>query len=430
MRGGGCTGCGRRSATTWSTRSWAALFPPIGPSVRLAASLRRDLIRFVRFSAAAGAAAGRGGVPRRGRPAAAGWQRAARRPDARLGWPAACTGGCCAASGSSAAGPCPRAAPAGSPTRWCGGSSRSAGGWSCNARVDVGRSCGAVAPSACALADGREISASRAVIADVGAPALFLDLVGQRAPAVSSDRRPRPALPVRQRDGEGRLGAGRADPVVASRRAARRDGARAEGMDALTEYTSQLNRKLIPSDPFLLFGQYSMGDPTRAPDGLRDRVGLHAHAAGGARRRGRRRADRHRGTSARPTAFVARMEYAGRGAGAGLPRPDPRAARVDAASRCRTPTRTWSAARSTAARRSSTSRSSSGRCRRCWGGRRRRCAGCSSDRRRRTRAAACTGRAGRTRRGRRWRGTRGGGRPWRWAVARRPRSRRAVARRR
>jgi phytoene dehydrogenase-like protein len=38
-------------------------------------------------------------------------------------------------------------------------------------------------------------------------------------------------------------------------------------MDALADYSAQLRRNLIPADPFLLVGQYSMGDPTRAPAG-------------------------------------------------------------------------------------------------------------------------------------------------------------------
>jgi phytoene dehydrogenase-like protein len=41
----------------------------------------------------------------------------------------------------------------------------------------------------------------------------------------------------------------------------------AEGIDALTVHASELSRHLIPSRPFLLVGQYSMVDPTRAPDG-------------------------------------------------------------------------------------------------------------------------------------------------------------------
>ena len=47
------------------------VFPPVGPAVSMAASLRRDLVRFAALLAAVGAAPGRGGVPRRRRAAAA-----------------------------------------------------------------------------------------------------------------------------------------------------------------------------------------------------------------------------------------------------------------------------------------------------------------------------------------------------------------------
>jgi phytoene dehydrogenase-like protein len=41
----------------------------------------------------------------------------------------------------------------------------------------------------------------------------------------------------------------------------------AEGIDALTAHAAELARDLIPSRPFLLLGQYSMLDQTRAPAG-------------------------------------------------------------------------------------------------------------------------------------------------------------------
>jgi phytoene dehydrogenase-like protein len=117
------------------------------------------------------------------------------------------------------------------------------------------------------LADGREISARRAVIADVGAPQLFFDLVGR-------DHLPGNLIDDLERRFQYDNGTVKVDwaldgPIPWISDDARRAGTVhvAEGMDALTEFTSQLNRKLIPSHPFLLFGQYSMGDPTRAPAG-------------------------------------------------------------------------------------------------------------------------------------------------------------------
>jgi phytoene dehydrogenase-like protein len=41
----------------------------------------------------------------------------------------------------------------------------------------------------------------------------------------------------------------------------------ADGVDALTRTTSQLARGLVPDQPFLVMGQYSMFDETRQPPG-------------------------------------------------------------------------------------------------------------------------------------------------------------------
>jgi phytoene dehydrogenase-like protein len=41
----------------------------------------------------------------------------------------------------------------------------------------------------------------------------------------------------------------------------------ADSVDALTEATAQLSRGLVPRRPFLIAGQYTRADPTRAPAG-------------------------------------------------------------------------------------------------------------------------------------------------------------------
>ena len=41
----------------------------------------------------------------------------------------------------------------------------------------------------------------------------------------------------------------------------------AESVDELTVTASELARRLVPSKPFLVMGQYSMGDPSRQPAG-------------------------------------------------------------------------------------------------------------------------------------------------------------------
>jgi phytoene dehydrogenase-like protein len=114
--------------------------------------------------------------------------------------------------------------------------------------------------------DGRQIGARRAVLADVGAPQLYLDLVE------------REHLPPRLFDDLRRFQYDNATvkvdwaldgPVPWTAEGARRAGTVhiAEGIDALTEHATELVRNQIPSRPFLLFGQYGMTDPTRAPAG-------------------------------------------------------------------------------------------------------------------------------------------------------------------
>ena len=116
------------------------------------------------------------------------------------------------------------------------------------------------------LEGGDEVEAGRAVLADVDAPSLFLRLVGQEH------------LPARVLDDLDRfqwdnstvkvdwaleapipwtIDEVRRAPVVHL----------TDGMDELSVQGSELARGLIPSRPFLVFGQYSMGDETRCPRG-------------------------------------------------------------------------------------------------------------------------------------------------------------------
>ena len=116
------------------------------------------------------------------------------------------------------------------------------------------------------VAGGAGVTARRAVLADVDAPRLFLRLVG-------TDRLP--AGLVRDLD-RFQLDAGTVKvdwaldgPIPWEHPDARRAGTLhlAEGIDALTVHASELARGILPSRPFLLLGQYSMTDPTRQPAG-------------------------------------------------------------------------------------------------------------------------------------------------------------------
>jgi phytoene dehydrogenase-like protein len=143
-----------------------------------------------------------------------------------------------------------------------------------SARVDeiVVRSGRAVAVR---LAMGDEVDARRAVLADVSAPALYLELLA------------REHVPARVLGGMRRFqwdsGTVKVDWALDGPIPWAADDARrapvvhlTDGMDELTVTMSELARGLIPARPFLVLGQYSMGDPTRCPPG-REVAGAYSH---------------------------------------------------------------------------------------------------------------------------------------------------------
>jgi phytoene dehydrogenase-like protein len=114
--------------------------------------------------------------------------------------------------------------------------------------------------------DGREIDAARAVLADVGAPALYEQLL------------PPELVPQRLRDDLRRFqydsSTVKVDwtlsaPIPWTAEAARGAGTvhLTDGMDALSDHASQLVCGQVPDRPFLVFGQYAATDPTRQPPG-------------------------------------------------------------------------------------------------------------------------------------------------------------------
>jgi phytoene dehydrogenase-like protein len=108
-------------------------------------------------------------------------------------------------------------------------------------------------------ADGTEVDASRAVVADVPAPHLYLDLLG-----LDFDTR-RFALDPATVKVDWNLDG----PVPWTAPHAGRAGTvhLAESVDALTRVSADLATGRMPKDPFLVFGQQSMTDPTRMPPG-------------------------------------------------------------------------------------------------------------------------------------------------------------------
>ena len=116
-------------------------------------------------------------------------------------------------------------------------------------------------------ADGRRFEARRAILADCGAPALFLKML------------PPEVIPERIRDAVSRryqydnstfkVNWALREPIPWSAADARRASTVhvAEGMNGLTQATTQLAASEIPDRPFLVLGQYSMVDPSRSPEG-------------------------------------------------------------------------------------------------------------------------------------------------------------------
>jgi phytoene dehydrogenase-like protein len=116
------------------------------------------------------------------------------------------------------------------------------------------------------LEGGEEVGAARAVLADVAAPALYLRLLArEHVPArmLAGMRRfvwdPGTVKAVWALDG----------PVPWDARDARRAAVVhiAEGMGELGAWAKALRSGRVPADPFVIFGQYAAGDPTRAPAG-------------------------------------------------------------------------------------------------------------------------------------------------------------------
>jgi phytoene dehydrogenase-like protein len=114
--------------------------------------------------------------------------------------------------------------------------------------------------------DGRAWRARRAVVADVPAPALFLDLVGEDAlpPRLVED------LAHFRWDGSTvKVDWALSAPVPWKNPAVAGAGTVHVGadMDGLTRYAADLASNRMPSEPFMLTGQMTVSDPSHSPPG-------------------------------------------------------------------------------------------------------------------------------------------------------------------
>jgi len=115
-------------------------------------------------------------------------------------------------------------------------------------------------------AAGDEIDAGRAVLADVAAPALYLDLVGaEHLPAGVVDDLRRFQYDAATVKVDWALDG----PVPWLAEPARTAGTVhvCDSLDELSQWACHLATGTIPDRPFLLFGQQSLADPTRSPPG-------------------------------------------------------------------------------------------------------------------------------------------------------------------
>lgn len=113
---------------------------------------------------------------------------------------------------------------------------------------------------------GDQHLARRAVLADVGAPSLYLDLVGVEH---LSNRFLDQIRRFQYDHATVKVDWALNGPIPWKADAARRAGTLhiSESMDHLSEVTNLVTRGVIPERPFLVMGQMNVADPTRSPEG-------------------------------------------------------------------------------------------------------------------------------------------------------------------
>ena len=116
------------------------------------------------------------------------------------------------------------------------------------------------------LAGGERIATRVGVLADVGPPQLYRELLPA---AVVSARLSRGLDRFQYDNSTVKVDWALSEPAPWRAGEVRRAGTvhLADSLDFLSETTGQLERRQIPARPFLIFGQYAEADPTRAPAG-------------------------------------------------------------------------------------------------------------------------------------------------------------------
>jgi len=135
----------------------------------------------------------------------------------------------------------------------------------CNARVSTIEVRGGTAVAA-RTADGRSFRASRAIVADVGAPQLFAELVAEDH---LPDSLQRDLRRFQYDNATVKVDWALDGTIPWKAEEATRAGTVhvGESMDQLTEMCAQLHMQLLPSRPFLVMGQMTTADPSRSPAG-------------------------------------------------------------------------------------------------------------------------------------------------------------------
>jgi phytoene dehydrogenase-like protein len=156
------------------------------------------------------------------------------------------------------------------------------------------------------VAGGGRVAARRAVVADVGAPQLYLTLL---AAETLPDRVLRAIRRFQYDAGTVKVDWALSEPIPWVDPAVGRAGTVhvVDSIDQLSRYAFELATGQVPSEPFVLLGQMTTADPSRSPAGT-ESAWAYSHVPPRPRADGAGEGLAGEWTAARADAFVARME--------------------------------------------------------------------------------------------------------------------------